>query len=785
MFCLESLWAQHTFQGRVVDSNTQPLSDALLTLSVDSILLGSAFTDFNGEFVLHADVRTAQLRIEAVGFSTQELSLQASDSVQIVMSPLLTQMDEVTVINKMPLLERKVDRTVFNIGQSMQAAGSNALNLIAKMAGVIVNVQNNTIELVGKSSVEIMIDDRPVLFSGEDLFNYLSTLSSDNIERIEVITMPPARYNAAGNSGIIALVMKKQKGLGWNGTLRGSYEQASMALFSSGLQLNYKQKALSIFGNINASRSSNIITEQLTTSFDDYQFETTDYYIKRQKPVQASLGMSYDLSNHTTHGLEWNHSQYHRNDASHADIAVATINMPADSGIRTLGNSRLDNQTNILNFYLSHHLDTIGHTITAQVNKLWYNSNRTTDFSTIYFQDLFHVPIPTLTFNRSQGNQEIQILTMQVDASLPVRSKIAYSTGAKLAAINNASDNVFGGFYQGAFEPISHLSNAFTYSERIAAAYVSAQRSWGKWAVQLGLRGEYTFTKGESHSLQQVNTNRYFNVFPSVYLQYNYSGSSVFNLSYGKRINRPGYRALDPFRAYATLYHYNQGNPFLLPSLNHNVEMSYMVGNRFTLSAFYQFEKNHSGTLWQVDKVNNITANVFANFAHIHNYGCSVFGNIRMTANWDVQTMISLQVQSLRSTLYTPNIATYTLPTMYLSFNNQITLNAARNLMVEVNGYFSSRTRYDFIEVGAIGSLNAGIKYLAFNRALAISLNGSDLLATQRSNGNHLVTGQKIKSYFDTRSVRLSISYIFGNSELKLRKLEKKSIDEEKARGIQ
>ncbi len=503
------------------------------------------------------------------------------------------------------------------------------------------------------------------------------------------------------------------------------------------------------------------------------------------KPLQYTLGMDYELHKNGMLGLQFTSSTMNRLGDDNTSIRVLQLpTMALDSTLRTLGRSTMKNTNNVFNANYVWSIDTSGRKLSFNINRLWFNGRRSNDFSTAGYRDDFTTPTGSNSKNKTEGLQHIRITTAQADMVLPARW-LSLSFGAKLSFISNRSDNRFAYFDQGVYYEDPGISNAFDYSEKVQAVYISAERTIGKWAFQAGLRGEYTQTTGYSRNLDQTNRNQYVNLFPTGYIQYQLSDKHSFNLNYSRRINRPDYRSLDPYRAYATPYHYGQGNPFLLPSFNNNVELAYTWNNRYTFSAFYQYEQNHFGSVWMIDQVHNITSGLSKNFADFMAYGINATGAVQPLSCWEMQVQLGLQRQQLRSKEYTAAEQSYKLPLYYVSVSNSFALNKKRTLMAEASFFYLGKSREDFLEIDPIGSVDLGVKALFLDKKLAVALNAADILATQKARGVHVVTGQTIDNYFDNRNVRLSLSYTFGSSSLKARRERNTGIEEEKGRAGQ
>jgi hypothetical protein len=785
---ITGLHAQNSIKGVVFNSQNEPVNHAVIVLlqATDSLLLQTTLPDSGGNFSIEiADIQNKLVKVTAMGYDEEVRSVNSTTKGPQRVDFILKEKELTTVniIAAKPLYERKTDRTIFNVSASITAAGGNALDAIKKAPGVIVQQRDYMINLTGKSSVMVLVNDRLLQLSGEDLFAYLQGMPSDNIDRIEIITAPPAQYDAAGNSGLINIVLKKNKRAGVNGNIRTGYEQASYGKLIIGSDINYRKGNLNLYGNVNYTNGTNQIAERLSTPYPGQLFKVNDDYRRILKPLQYTLGADYDIHKNGVLGMQWMSSYANRTDEADNGIEVFKFpEMSLDSTMMTTGRSRRNNSNNILNVNYTWNIDTLGRKLTFNANKLWFNGKRSNDFTTIHYSDEFLTPTGVQSKNGSDGKQHINITTAHVDIALPY-SFASLSLGGKLSFINNNSDNRFGYYDQDGYHENPLISNSFEYNEKVQALYISAQRSIGKWSFQAGLRGEFTQTKGYSVNLNQTNTNQYFNLFPTAYIQYQLNENNNWNLNYSKRINRPGYRSLDPFRAYATPYHYNEGNPFLLPSINHNLELAYTYKSQFTLSAFYQFERNHFASVWMIDSLQHITSGISMNFADFISYGINVQGSFQFLRWWELQVQLSFQEQQLKSKIYTSTGQSYKLPTYYVGLNNSFVLNKGKTLFAEVNIFYLGKYREDFLEINALGSIDIGLKALLMDKKFTVNVSANDIFATQKTRGTHIVTGQTIDNYFDTRNVRISLSYKFGNNKIKANRERNIGIEEEKGRA--
>lgn len=791
VFLLASLpsLGQYTIKGKISATDGSPLPQAVVVLqsNTNQSVLASALPDMEGRYELKAGkIADASLHVSAAGFAEKVVPLSDSlseiQTMDLVLLPEDKQLKEVTVSATKPLFERKADRTIFNVANSITSSGGSAVDVLRKSPGVIVREQDNSIALAGKGGANVLINDKMMQLSGEDLIAYLRSIPSENIEKVEVITTPPAKYEAAGNSGLINIVLKKNKSNGLNGSARAGYQQASFGTVLGGGNLNYRKDKLNLYANLNYSGGSTRNRESLITYYPTQEYQLSDHYTKNVRSTQYTAGLDYQLHRSGLLGIEYTGSGFHRTDDPGLALKVVDRNSGSiDSTIKTGGAPFIDRTSDAVNINYVLDLDTAGKKLTLNANRLWYTSRRDRKYETVNYIGDTRTPTGTTSRNRNKGEQQIGITTAQADLELPF-SWASVSAGGKLSFVDNDARNNFYSFIDGAYEDDPSVSNRFTYKERVQALYLSLSRDIGRWSIQAGLRGEFTQTEGYSVSLNQRNKNEYFNLFPTGYLLYRPNDNHSLNLNYSKRINRPGYADLDPFRFYNSPYSYIAGNPFLKPSFNHNLELGYSYKNKYNVTAYLQYERDHFGQVFLADSIHQTSYVNRANFGNVLHAGLYAMATLNPARWWETQLQGSAGIQQIRSSYYQDSEQEYSLPSFYVSCNNSLKLNRSGTLLAEVNAEYTSRNQWDLFYWEPRWGVDTGIRALFLDKRLTVSLNGEDIFATQVSSGSNQATGQEFEGYFDVRKARLMVNYRFGNKEVKSRRERSTGIEDERSR---
>lgn len=777
------LQAQYTLQGKVTDTNNKALPYAVIVLCdpTDSSILQSALPDQDGNFRLTTDSLYHQfIKVSALGFQEQVKVLETETPVQtidFIMKATATQLAEISILQTQPLFERKVDRTTFHVRNSITAMGDNALGALQKSPGVLINRLNNSINLAGKSTVSIWINDRLVRLSGEDLFHYLQSIPSENIDRIEIITTPPAKYDAAGNSGLIQIILKKDKKSGFNGNITTGYEQASRGKWLGSGNLNYTKGKFLLYANGNYAHAVNEITERLHTAYDTSSVFLRDFHIRTMRPVTYTLGMAYDLHRGGTIGLEWMNNFFYRQDEEDLANTVSTGNK-IDSVLQTLGYNEQKNRNNILNLSYVWKIDSSGKKLILNANQLQYEGQHHKDFETQHLRGDFGAPTGISSKNKLSGHQDINIISARADLELPY-SWAALSLGAKLNYIKNKSGNQFELFEKGQFIIDPEISNVFNYAEQVQALYISAQKEINKWSFQAGLRGEWTQTESYSPKLNQKHTNKYAQLFPTGYIQYQLNEQHTFNLNYSKRINRPDYKSLDPYRAYSSPYFYTEGNPYLQPYFSHNLEWGYTYKSKYIFNAFYQYaQHSFSAPLWVTDPATYVVHVQTGNYFKTKSYGMSFVTSISPLSFWEAQLQAYFALQEIGTDYNNLHYQSYLTPTYYLYTNNSFSLNKSKTWLAEFNIYYAGPSQFGFFEWKPIWSMNGGMKALLWDKKATIALNAQDIFASIQGRAVNKFTNQSMHNYVDTRNIRLTFSYNFGQKDSKTKKESNTNMEE-------
>ena len=472
---------------------------------------------------------------------------------------------EVNVRAKTKLLERKIDRTILNISGNKALTGADAIEAINLMPGV--KVRNEAIQVAGKGSVGLLVDNKLLQLSEKDLILYLHSLPASMIERIELITSPPARFDTEGNTGLIHVVLKKTKSKGTSGVLSGSFVKASSHTENLSASVNFNSDKVRL--NVSPSFRSDV---DRTYSRQNIYYPETDLldYDRERRPsnaegvqinieatvsARAKLGLTVDQRASFMTGDLTDQSSFR---SKTTDSLLITDN--AVDGKRYSG---------IYNLYYESKLDTSGKKISLNVSWLQNRNDNHSTFQTHSYDEARQLLFSYAPLS-SGNNRKTSVFTAGADMVYPTRVA-NLELGMKITLIDN---NNYSNYHN--FGGLAIRNSSFLYDENTAALYVSLSKDIGKLSVLAGLRAENTQTTGNSLTLDQKDKGKYTKLFPTFNLNFKPNDDHSISFSYGRRIRRPSYAALDPFRIYNSVFSYTEGNPRLEPSYSNNFELAHL-----------------------------------------------------------------------------------------------------------------------------------------------------------------------------------------------------------------
>ena len=780
--------------GTVIDGSTKTIESATITLlrAKDSSVAKMSVADKTGKYEFDA-VPEGQyiVSITAVGHNkgfSEPFDINETNSAvtlkTIELIPQAKVIGEVTVTAKKPLIEQKLDRTIVNVEASVTNVGATAMEVLEKSPGISVDKDGN-ISLKGKQGVQIYIDGRPSYLAGNDLANYLRNMNASQLDQIEIMTNPPAKYDAAGNSGIINIKTKKTKQFGYNGSLSSNWSQGHYLKNSESFNFNYRKNKINLFTNLGYSNRKNFQELDIQRKFIDQNtkivkslFDQVTNINEHNQSLNAKIGIDYFSTKKTTLGAVFSGFYNPETFSSRSNIYIS--NPAGVSQSQTLARANNDikwkNFSTNLNF--RHMFDSTGKELTADVDYLTYHSTDVQDLVNAYYNT---VGQPTFRPDTLLGSlpQDIKIYSGKADYSHPLKKGAKFEAGWKTSFVKTDNDGVYNNLVNTLPILDSGRSNHFIYKENVNAAYVNYSRPFGKkWSSQFGLRVENTNSNGHS-SGYEFNTaqdkfsfvNKYFKrnyiqLFPTAYIQYTLNEKNTFVLNYGRRINRPDYEDLNPFIHFLDKYTFEQGNPNLQPQFSHNIEVSHTYKGFLTTTLNFSKTTDIITEVLEQNTDKNETFVKKSNIASQRQYGISVSAGGEIKKWWTASIYVNVY-NNLYKGIVNNDYVSVGATTGQLNISNQFKF--AKTWSAELGGFYQSPAFEGVFKIKGLGVMNLGISKQIMKGKGTIRFSARDILNTQKASG--VILYSNIDASFqqrrDSRQVALGFTYRFNKGKLK------------------
>lgn len=771
--------AQNIIIGKIQDQNNKPIefNTVMLLHAKDSSLVKSALSDINGAYkfdqiaadkylikVSSLNIKKTFTPINYLGGTLEVPTIKATASS--------TSLKEVVVTATKPFLEQKADKLVVNVDGSATSAGSTALEVLQKVPGVL--VRDDKVSLVGKGTPAIYIDGK--ISQYQDVNQLLADIASSNIDKIELITNPGAKYDASGGA-VINIILKKNVNLGTNGSIGytfgvGLYDKKELNLDrnftrnSPSITINNRKGKVNLFANYSFFNRNRFEKTILNRNVSPSRFLQDNYTPMDVNSHNYRAGLDFFANDKNTFGMVLR--GFSRDGSREASSYTTQYNQTSNQ----LLSSFITNNTTAIqrnnfsgNLNWKHTFDTTGKELNIDLDYSQLKINNNGTIRNILDDGSFYV-------NRQIINNPVKFLVFKTDYTLPFSEKSKLELGAKSSIAN--IDNKLQFYQRNVFD--NKRSTNFIYNENINAIYASYTKSFDKWDIQGGLRAEQTIAKGENKNIEVLNRN-YIQLFPSFFLtrKINKKLSSV--VQYSRRVNRPSYQQQNPFIEFLDSLTYTRGNPQIKPEIADQYKLSFTYQNQPFFSLSYNKTKD---IIFEnaPKQEGNLTYTTVENLAQFQNFTAEL--------NFPINLGKKISGYGGNQMIYNYYNASYLGADYKRGKWNwmaylQANYKATNTLSFEVSGYYMTPFLQEFLTLKQRGNLNIGLKQTFLNNKLKLSVSANDILFSDITNAN--VKFQEIdlqfKQYSETRNIRFGLTYAFGNQKIKERNRKTASEEED------
>lgn len=787
---ITSLKAQ-TISGHIKDADNKPLAKASVAIlkAADSTVLKMAASGDNGGYKIEG-VPSGKYFISTtmIGYTrvySGPFEFKDSDVIvpDLILEKTAMQMQGVTVTARKPMVEVKADRMIVNVEGTINATGNDGIELLRRSPGVTVDKDDN-ITMAGKSGVMVYIDGRPSPLRGADLAAYLRSLQSSGIESIEIITNPSAKYEAAGNAGIINIRLKKDKSLGTNGSVNAGYNQGFYPKVNGGINLNHRNKKVNTYGNYNYYSGKFYSTQQIYREQADSIFNQNGTMGFNRNSHNFKAGADFFINSKSTVGLMANGSLANQGFTNEGPMTIAHKNTGVDKIL--MARTNMDGKRNNVNFNANYkYADTSGRELNIDADYGFYDNKSTQFLPNIYYRadgttelyrNVYSLVAPT----------KIDLFALKADYEQKLgKGKIGF--GGKSGYVKTANDFHHYDIINNTERLDSTRSNQFNYKEMINALYVTYNRAFKGYAIQLGLRAENTVSDGRSINdhLNYDNTlhRNYIDFFPSASLTINKNPKNQLTFSYSRRIDRPSYENLNPFEFKMNDYLYMKGNTELRPQYT----------NSFSITNVYKYKLT---TKLSYSHVKDMFAQILDTTDRSKTF--------QTTRNLATQDVLSLNVsypfmykQFMMFNNLTANYSKYKAnfgPGRVIdldNFNvqyfvqNSLKFGKKKDWTAELTGLYLSPFVWQGTFKGkSMSSVDAGLQKTIMEGKGTLKASVTDIFRTMhfRGESNYAGSYNRVSSNWESRQFKVNFAYRFGSAQVKAARQRRTAAEDERSR---
>ena len=789
--------------GNVKTTDNKPLEAATISLlkAKDSSLIKIAVADkagayrfeniHYGNYIIQAEALGYDKSMSKIFDLTEAHPAIAVDNISLVSGTKV--LAGVNITAQRPLIENKIDKTVVNVDASPTNTGLSALEVLEKSPGVTVD-NNGNISLKGKQGVVILVDGKPAYLSGDNLTNYLKNLSSNQLDQIEIMSQPSAKYDASGNSGVINIKTKKNRNTGLNGTFTTSAIIAKYFKNTNNLTINWRKGKVNLFGSAGYSywEGFNDITIDRFSRLNratPYNRYVEQYTFGRYsgRPKNFKAGIDYFANKNTTLGFvlsgDFQDDKFKSN--SRANIFDSTHQFVQYNEATSQTHDPWSNLGFNVNFDTK--LDTSGKELTADADYIFYRTKgHQYSYNYLYRSDKVASEDPFLLQGYLPAN--IDIYSFKSDYKQPLNKTTTFEAGIKSSYVKTDNDAQYITYStpEAKWQTDTSRSNHFIYKENINAAYVNLQKQIKKWGLQLGLRAEQTIADGNQITKSVSFHKNYTKLFPTTYISYKLNDNNTLGLSYGRRIERPGYQQLNPFQYQLDRYTYQQGNPNLQPQFSHNIELSYNYKGQLNISANYTSISDIINdvliTTRQRGDSNYTTYQTTQNIASSKNIGLAFSYNKQLKKWWTINAFFNVFNNKFKGVIDDENIKVH-ITAFTTNFSSQFTFK--KGWTAEAGGWYNSKNLFSSAILGypmGMFSIGGGKQILKTKGTIRLNLRDPFYLMHFKGTTDLNKGVANIYSKWDNRRGIITFTYRFGKTAEQQQRKRSSAADEEKKR---
>jgi outer membrane receptor protein involved in Fe transport len=767
--------SKKTIKGKVIDAFSKepvPYASIVLKSKENQKIITGGITEDNGSFQIKDLAQTVLIfEVQYIGYKTysRELTLNGNttDVGTIEITENVEQLEGVEIVVERSTIEQKIDRKVINVGKDLTTTGATAADIMVNVPSVDID-QDGNLSFRGNQNVRVLIDGKLTNIAPDQL---LRQIPSTSIKKIELITNPSAKYNPEGMSGIINIILYKSSQMGFNGILNLGVTQGQETRSNNSIDLNYRINQFNVYGNYGNTLGENFLNGDIFRPG-----ENSDQTWRNNSDNTSHLfkvGMDFYLSDQTTLSFFTTQNYFDGEDIGTTDIVYLDGDIPDLT--QFLENFR-DNQTSSYNFDILHKFNEDGHSIELEADFNSFDEDIQTNFDFDGGDSSF----VAYTDNIDNAREN---LFVNLDYVNPINetTKLEFGAQSLLRRTDNSyrtTNDVF-------------RDSEFEYDMDIHSVYGIISQNFSKWSYQIGARVESYDVDGiflEEGGQTQNITDYIFTVYPSMYVNYTpneETKKNSYQLSYGRRVDRPSVAQISPIRAWNTPRITSEGNPDLRPQFTNSFEFNYIrkiKGGSINTGVFYRFITDEIVRIGIEDPEDpSRIILTYLNYQDNSAFGFELGGSYKFNSWWNANASFDLFAQTQRGTIGNEFLE---VDNLILNFRINNSFKVNKKLTFQLFSLFRGPSENLQFKVEPFYFVNFGARYSLLDRKATISLNFNDIFETRLWGFDGERPLPQIGEFvWDTRSVYLGFSYNFGQGKNKAAKRKKRDTNEKKGGG--
>lgn len=752
-----------TVTGKIITENGQPVPFASVIILKDTMTIAGKIADENGSFLLqleHAGAYTVRITHAAYKELVQPLEANTTlGPVTFTLKPTGNALTTVTVTAKKAFITRKTDRVVMNVQDNAIAAGKSSLDLFRMAPGVFVNSGN--ISINGIWGTRVMVNGRMLNLQGDDLKNYLANLKSSDIKSIEIIAHPPAEYDAEGSGGIINIVMKKNSTSGLSGYAGADY---SLGLgrypgYLPYLSLNYRKNKIGLSAGYTYDRHKEFeeVTQDRTFT-DDGQYQSSSSSVTVFNSHTVRFGATYDITPKQYLAIDYTGQFGWNRDSSHSLTNIVYPSNPKNTFSSGIFPSY--SKTNFSNIGLNYSatIDSLGSKFTF-TSDYTYNDRKSGSSTFSQTANANNTLVADTAFNFLYPSIA-RIFTADAKFNKVIKHGPAITVGGKTTITDINNKNAYEVYKNGVWNNNSIAGFNYQYNEKIFAGFVNLSGSAAGMEYKLGLRGEQSNISGELTGSQDTTINRhYFNLFPSAFVKKDLDKKQQhsLSLSYNRRIKRPSYFELNPYKYYIDNYSVNTGNPLLNPQFTNSVELGYTLKKQYYFGVSYAHTKDVINLVIESSPDLGLMTIMRKNTGSNTIYTGTIAIPVTIASWWNTSNNLLLTHTQSEGPEFNIKQASFVLQTeQEISLPNDIGVN--------LNAFYTPHIVEGNIITGRIASVDIGLQKKLWKNKLTAKAAISDIFYTNNFTATSYYNASVINIRKKEQSRILSLSLVYNFS---------------------